>query len=67
MKLTGIEAAGIGRRPDGKVFCVAVVLQYSKPLALASEIEVAQAGRTVFVRREDAPAVLAALTGEFPQ
>lgn len=57
----GIPATRIGRRPKGAVFAVDVFLQYSKPLRLDKAIEKARAGKMVFVRREDAAAVLAAL------
>lgn len=65
----GSEASRIGRRPDGSLFCQDVILSYSKPVAVPAAIERARAGKTVFVRREDAPAVLDALavTGEIPQ
>ena len=61
MPIQWIEAARIGRRPDGKVFCVEVFMQYGKPAPLAAAIERAKAGKTTFVRREDASAVLDAL------
>lgn len=56
-----VEAARIGRRPNGEVFCAEILLQYSKPDRLDAAIEKALAGKTAFVRRENAPAVLAAL------
>jgi len=56
-----VEAARIGRRPNGEVFCVEVFMQYGKPAPVAVAIEKALAGGTVFVRREDAPSVVAAL------
>lgn len=58
-----VEAARIGRRPNGDVFCADIFMQYSKPTPVAAAIEKALAGKTVFVRREDAAAVLAALEG----
>jgi len=61
-----VEAARIGRRPNGEVFAAEVFMQYGKPSALDAAIEKALAGKTVFVRREDAPAVLAALRSEAP-
>lgn len=59
-----VEASRIGRRPKGDVFCIDVLLRYSRPEALTVAIEKARAGRMVFVRREDAAAVLAALAKE---
>lgn len=59
-----VEASRIGRRPKGDVFCIDVLLRYSRPEALTVAIEKARAGRMVFVRREDAAAVLAALSNE---
>ncbi len=59
----GNEASRIGRRPDGSLFCQDVILSYSQPVTVPAAIEKARAGKTVFVRREDALAV----TGEFPQ
>lgn len=56
-----VEAARIGRRPGGVVYCEAVFLQYSKPEQVNAAIEKALAGGTVFVRREDAQAVVEAL------
>lgn len=56
-----VEAARIGRRPNGEVFCADIFMQYSKPTPVAAAIEKALAGKTVFVRREDAATVLAAL------
>lgn len=61
-----IEAARIGRRPDGTLFCVEVFMQYGKPAALADAIERAKAGKTVFVERADASAVLDALKETVP-
>jgi len=56
-----IEASRIGVRPKGDVYCVDVLLMYTKPEPLDTAIEKAKAGYVVFVRREDAGAVLAAL------
>ena len=56
-----VEAARIGRRPNGEVFVAEVFMQYGKPSTLDAAIEKALAGKTVFVERADAPAVLAAL------
>ena len=64
MHATWIEASRIGLRPKGEVYCVDVFLQYNKPEPLNKAIANAQSGRTVFVRREDAGAVLAALAQE---
>ena len=57
----GVPATRIGRRPGGTVFTVDVFLQYSKPLRLDEAIGRALLGKMVFVRRDDAPAVLARL------
>jgi len=54
-------AMRIGRRPGNVVFCEPVMLRYSRPEAPAAAAEKAIGGRTVFVRREDADAVLAAI------
>jgi hypothetical protein len=56
-----IEASRIGRRPKGGIYCEAVLLRYSKPEPIDIAIDKAIAGRTVFMRRTDAAAVLAAL------
>lgn len=63
----GVPAARIGRRPGGKVYSQDVLMSYGKPAPLAEAIGRALAGQMVFVRREDAPEVLRALTGEIPQ
>lgn len=55
------EASRIGRRPSGVVYCENVLLQYSRPEPVEGAIEKALTGSMVFVRREDAPVVLAAL------
>lgn len=60
-QMGGLAASRIGRRPDGSLFCVDVFLQYSKPMTLPVAVERAKAGKTVFVLRSDAPAVLDAL------
>jgi hypothetical protein len=62
-----VLAARIGRRRDGSVYSQDVLMSYGRPAPLAVALERAQQGRMVFVRREDAPAVLKALTGEIPQ
>lgn len=54
-------AARIGRRPSNELFCVDVLLRYSRPTSLDAAIEKVRQGSMVFVRREDAPAVLAAV------
>lgn len=56
-----IPAARIGRRPKGEIYCIDVFLMYTRPQAVEAAIERAMSGRTVFVRREDAPAVVEAL------
>lgn len=59
-----VEAARIGRRPNGEVFIAAVFMQYGKPATLGAAIEKALAGKTVFVHRADAAAVVAALAAQ---
>lgn len=61
MMTTTTPATRIGLRPKGEVYAVDVYLQYSKPEPLDKAISKAKSGRTVFVRREDAGAVIAAL------
>lgn len=61
-----VEAARIGRRRDGSVYSQDVLMSYGKPAPLAVALERAQQGYMVFVRREDAPAVMRVLTGDFP-
>lgn len=56
-----IPAARIGRRPKGDVYCIDVFLMYTKPQRVDEAVERALAGRTVFVRREDAAQVVEAL------
>jgi hypothetical protein len=56
-----IPAARIGRRPKGDIYCIDVLLMYTRPQAVDAAIERALSGRTVFVRRDDAPAVVEAL------
>ena len=58
---TWTPATRIGLRPKGEAYCVDVFLMYNKPESLDKAIANAVSGRTVFVRREDAGAVLAAL------
>lgn len=60
----GVPAARIGRRRDGSVYSQDVLMSYGKPAPLAVALERAQQGYMVFVRREDAPTVLAALDGQ---
>jgi hypothetical protein len=56
-----IPAARIGRLPKGDIYCIEVFLMYTRPQEVNAAIERALSGRTVFVRREDAPAVVEAL------
>lgn len=58
---TWTPATRIGRRPKGGVYAADVLLMYNKPEPLDKAIAKAVSGRTVFVRREDAGAVMAAL------
>lgn len=60
----GVPAARIGRRRDGSVYSQDVLMSYGRPSPLAVALERAQQGYMVFVRREDAAAVLAALDGQ---
>lgn len=56
-----IPAARIGRRPKGDVYCIDVFLMYTRPQRVDVAIDRALQGGTVFVRREDAQAVVEAL------
>jgi hypothetical protein len=53
-----IEAAKVYRDGKGEWRSLDVQLQYSRPMYLDKAIERVRAGGTVFVRREDAEAVL---------
>jgi len=54
-----VEAARIGRRRDGKLYCEEVFMQYGKPLSAQEAIERLAHGRMAFVNRADAKAVFA--------
>jgi len=54
-----IEAARIGRRRDGKLYCEEVFMQYGKPFSVQEAIERLAHGRMAFVNRADAKAVFA--------
>ena len=54
-----VEAARIGRRRDGKLYCEEVFMQYGKPLSAAEAIDRLAHGRMAFVNRADAKAVFA--------
>jgi hypothetical protein len=58
-----IEATKVYRDGKGEWRSLDVQLQYSRPMYLDKAIERAKAGGTVFVRREDAEAVLLAARG----
>jgi len=57
----GIEAARVCREKGGRLYAVDCTLHYSRPLTVEAAVERARAGKTVFVRREDAAQVLAAM------
>jgi hypothetical protein len=57
-------AVRISQLPNGRTCCANVTLRYSRPLSEIEAIERARAGKTVFVRAQDAQAVLAALQEE---
>jgi hypothetical protein len=57
----GTPAARIFRDRSGKICAVHCFLTYSAPMRPEAAIEKAQAGKTVFVAREDVHAVLDAL------
>lgn len=52
-----VEAARIGRRRDGKLYCEEVFMQYGKPLSAAEAIDRLAHGRMAFVNQADAKAV----------
>ena len=58
-----IPASRICQDRGGRWMAVDVYMQYGQPLPLALAVKRVAIGRTVFVRREDAGAVMAAANG----
>ena len=61
-----IPASRICQDRGGRWMAVDVYMQYGQPLPLALAVKRVAIGRTVFVRREDAGAVLVAVQGAPP-
>jgi len=59
-----IPASRICQDRGGRWMAVDVYMQYGQPLPLALAVKRVAIGRTVFVRREDAGAVLVAANGQ---
>jgi len=57
----GTPAARIQRDKAGQVMAVHCLLRYSQPVSQVEAVELVQAGKIAFVRREDAHQVLDAL------
>lgn len=57
----GIEAARICREKSGRLYAAECIMHYGRPLRVDVAIEKALRGKTVFVARGDAAAVLAAV------
>jgi hypothetical protein len=53
-------ATRIAQGRNGRWYALEVLMQYGRPVPLALAVKRVQNGRTVFVRREDAGAVLVA-------
>ena len=58
-----IPASRICQDRGGRWMAVDVYMQYGRPIPLALAVKRVAIGRTVFVRREDAAAVLVAANG----
>ena len=56
-------ATRIAQGRNGQWYALEVLMQYGRPVPLALAVKRVQNGRTVFVRREDAGAVLEAVRG----
>lgn len=56
-------ATRIAQGRNGKWYSLDVLMQYGRPIPLALALSRVAIGRTVFVRREDAAAVLVAANG----
>jgi hypothetical protein len=56
-----IPACRVGYRPDGTIYAMPVLLQYSKPVTIIQALDRLRNQKMAFVTREDASAVLSAL------
>jgi len=56
--MMNLPAVRIHRQPSGRLHAAHCLLQYSKPEPVETALERIQAGKTVFVKREDAHQLL---------